>query len=106
MRYCFILYLLSSFLPIVSIEGYAAETIEQREPGKTSYSQSLTITPAIYPYLVEPKDYPEYYRRPYPALSWKDFGYKTQFVVGRNTPIDSTEIAEVKGDVYLSLIHI
>lgn len=106
MRYCFILYLLSSFLPIVSIEGYAAETIEQREPGKTSYSQSLTITPAIYPYLVEPKDYPEYYRRPYPSLSWEDFGNKTQFVVGRNTPIDSTEIAEVKGDVYRSWLSL
>lgn len=61
MRYRYILYLLSSFLPIVSIEGYAAETIEQKETCKTNYSQSLTITPAIYPYLVEPKDYPEYY---------------------------------------------
>ena len=60
----------------------------------------LKITPIIYPYFVEPKDYPEYYRRPYPALSWADFGYETQFVAGRNAPKDSVEMAVVKGNVY------
>lgn len=60
----------------------------------------INIHPVLYPYLVEPKEYPEFYRRPYPAISWSDFDYQTQFVVGRNVPIDSTEIATVKGKVY------
>ena len=58
------------------------------------------IRPVIYPYLVEPKEYPEYSRRPYPTLSWEDFGYKTQFVAGRNVPLNDAEVADVLGRVY------
>lgn len=67
---------------------------------KFNILQNMEITPVIYPYLVEPKDYPEYYRRPYAALSWGDFENRTQFVVGRNTPIDTTELSDIKGNVY------
>lgn len=60
----------------------------------------INIHPVLYPYLVEPKEYPEFYRRPYPAISWSDFDYQTQFVVGRSVPIDSAGMATVKGRVY------
>lgn len=56
--------------------------------------------PTIYPYLIEPKEYPEYPRRPYHTLSWEDFNYETQFVAGRNLPLNEAEIADVSGRVY------
>lgn len=58
------------------------------------------LCPVIYPYLVNPCEYPEYYRRPFFAPSWKDFEYKTQFVVGRSVPSDVTNAIDVKGKVY------
>ena len=58
------------------------------------------IHPILYPYPVEPMEYPEYSRRPYPALSWSDFGHRTQFVAGRNVPLNETELADVPGLVY------
>ena len=58
------------------------------------------IHPILYPYPVEPMEYPEYSRRPYPALSWSDFGHRTQFVAGRNVPLNEAELADVPGLVY------
>ena len=62
--------------------------------------QLFAIHPVIYPYPVEPMEYPEYSRRPYPALSWSDFDHRTQFVAGRNVPSNETELADVPGLVY------
>lgn len=58
------------------------------------------IHPVLYPYLVEPSEYPEYTRRPYQALSWKDFNNRTQLVAGRNVPFNETEVSDVPGLVY------
>lgn len=58
------------------------------------------IHPVLYPYPVEPIDYPEYYRCPYPALSWEDFGNRTQFVAGRNVPLNEGELSDISGLVY------
>ena len=62
--------------------------------------QLFAIHPVIYPYPVEPMEYPEYSRRPYPALSWSDFDHRTQFVAGRNVPSNEAELADVPGLVY------
>lgn len=91
-------YLISLLLCIFGVNYVCQATVYPKS--RSVVLKNLDISPVLYPYLVEPKDYPEYYRRPFPAVSWSDFGYRTQFVVGRNVPLDSTERATVKGNVY------
>ena len=74
-------------------------------PDTGASGQLFTIHPVIYPYPVEPMEYPEYSRRPYPALSWSDFGHRTQFVAGRNVPLNEAELADIPGWYIVLVLH-
>lgn len=67
---------------------------------------SLKVRPVIYPYRINPETYPEYFRRPYKALTWEHFDNKPQFVAGRNLPGSKEEEADVSGRVYRPNISI
>lgn len=84
-------------ISVTNWDIYAESVLKKDRYG---FLNTMDIHPELYPYLVVPKEYPEYYRRPYPALSWEDFDNKTQFVVGRNVPLDSTELSDAKGNIY------
>lgn len=60
----------------------------------------LSLRPMLYPYVVDPSEYPEDRRRPHQALTWGDFENKTQFVAGRNLPKSKEEESHVVGKVY------
>ena len=79
----------------------------KKETGMPYGAKSIMtgILPTIYPYLLDPTQYPDYTRRPTQVPTWKTFDGKPQFVGLRNLPT-SSYTNQGLGKVCMAGIHL